>query len=147
MKYLLSLLFLVNGYCQVLAPVKWSYGLKKLSKNLYELHLKASIENDWHVYSQVQPKNAIAQKTIIKFKENDGISLVGKTKELGKPEKFYDQKMDIGATQYEHTVDFVQIIRVKGKKPDSISGTITFQACKSTMCLPAEDVAFTIPGD
>ena len=138
-------LFLNQVNAQIQKPVHWSYGLKRIGDQTYEVHLKADVDAGWHVYAQVQPKNAVAQATVIKFKKADGLVLIGKPKELGKMEKFYNKEVDIGANQYNHTVDFVQVVKIKNDAVTSIAGTITYQACTDHMCLPPEDVNFSIP--
>ena len=46
-------LFIANVlFAQVLEPVKWSFDSKKISETKYELIMKATIENKWHLYSQ-----------------------------------------------------------------------------------------------
>jgi thiol:disulfide interchange protein DsbD len=141
---LLSILFFTAS-AQVLHPVKWSYGTKKIGPDTYELHFKADMEDGWHIYSQKQPGNAVADPTKIVLNKSAAFSTVGKPKELGKMEKFYNKDVGIGANQYANTVDFVQVIKVKDQTLSSITGKISFQACTNKKCLPTEDVPFTIP--
>ena len=52
---------------QILEPVKWKYETKKITENRYEIHIAATMQNGWHLYSQTQPKEAVAVPTKIKF--------------------------------------------------------------------------------
>lgn len=67
--------------------VHWNYTAKKVSDKTYELHLTATIDEGWHVYAQVQPKDAVGIPTKISFNKNPLITLVGKTKEIGTKKK------------------------------------------------------------
>src|SRR5438067_7217229 len=40
---------------QNLNPVSWSFNSKKISDNVYEVQMTATIQQGWHLYSQVQP--------------------------------------------------------------------------------------------
>ena len=51
----LSLFILATMHAQVLTPVKWSYAAKRLSKTEAVLFIKATIDEDWHLYSQTVP--------------------------------------------------------------------------------------------
>ena len=46
-------------------PVTWNYTAKKIADKKYELHLTATIQSNWHLYSQTQPMEAIAIPTSI----------------------------------------------------------------------------------
>ena len=148
-KKITALLFgitaLTSLYGQVEHPVKWAYGTKKLSTNTYEVHLKATLKNGWHLYSQKQPENSVSTPTSFKFKTVNGLTLVGKVKEIGKPIDFEDANSGLGAKEYANTVDFVQIIKVKNGSTSSVSGTINFQVCTDHKCLQPDSINFIVP--
>lgn len=138
---------------QIEHPLTWAYGTKQLAlakgdapgTRIYEVHLRATMQEGWHAYSQVQPENAVSQPTKFKFNTGNEILLVGKVKELGKLIHFEDPSSGLGAGEYSGTVDFVQVVKVKDLSIKTISGTITYQTCTDHECLPPEDVNFTIP--
>src|SRR5215216_6285737 len=109
------LFFASDSFAQQLSPVSWSFASKKLSNNIYEVQLVATIQSGWHLYSQEQPGDAIAQPTSFNFSKNPLIDLEGKVKEIGKLEKYKDKKLDISANQYSQKVTFVQKVKLKGK--------------------------------
>jgi hypothetical protein len=79
-----------NG--QILEPVKWSYGSKRLSSTEGVVFLKATIDDGWHLYSQTVP-NGGPTKTTITFEPSKGYTLVGSTlepKPLTRIEKVFD---------------------------------------------------------
>jgi hypothetical protein len=130
---------------QIQTPVHWAFGTKKISVDTYQIHLKATIDDGWHLYSQKQPKDAIPIPTKIIFKKDGSFELVGKAKEVGKMEYYLNPDLGVGDNQYSGTVDFVQEVKVKTKPPLTIACTVTFQTCTNKMCLPAADQDFTIP--
>lgn len=140
-----AFLFLsIGSFAQTLSPVSWAFASKKISENIYELQLIATIQSGWHLYSQNQPDDAIAQPTTFNFSKNPLVDLDGKVKELGKLEKYKDSKLDISANQYSGKVTFIQKVKVKGKVKTNVSGKLEFQTCDDKKCLPPKTVNFSI---
>jgi thiol:disulfide interchange protein DsbD len=125
-------------------PVSWSFTAKKLSANSYEICMTATIENGWHLYSQDQPEDAIAIPTTFTINNNPLLSLNGKIKEIGKLEKFRDEKLDLSANQYSKKVDFVQVVNLKGKVKTNFAGNVEYQTCDDKKCLPPKKVNFSV---
>lgn len=132
------------SFAQQLSPVSWSFVSKKISDNVYEVQLIATIQQGWHLYSQQQPSDGIAQPTSFVFNKNPLIDLEGKVKEIGKLEKYKDKTLDISANQYSHKVTFVQKVKRKGKVKTNVSGKLEFQTCDDKKCLPPKTVNFSI---
>jgi hypothetical protein len=129
---------------QVQNPVSWTFSSKKISENVYEVYLTATIQKGWHLYSQTQPEDAIAQPTAFTFSKNPLVDLDGKVKEQGKLEKFKDEKLGVSANQYSEKVVFVQKIKVKGKAKTNLTGKLEFQTCNDERCLPPKTVNWSI---
>src|SRR5215204_4813025 len=129
---------------QTLNPVSWSFGSKKLNEKEYEIQLTATIQPGWHLYSQVQPDDAIAQPTSFTFNKNPLLDLDGKVKEVGKLEKYKDKTLDVSANQYSNKVVFVQRVKMKGKAKTNVTGKLEFQTCDDEKCLPPKTVNFSI---
>ena len=99
--FLLAMFFAVAfASAQNLNPVSWSFASKKIGNNVYQVQMIASIQKGWHVYSQNQPKDAIAEPTSFAFNKNPLLLFDGDVKELGKLEKYKDEELDISANQY-----------------------------------------------
>ena len=128
-----------------LNPVSWAYSSKKIADKTYEIHVKATIEPGWHLYSQTQPEDAIAEPTAISFTNNPLLTFDGKIKEVGKMEKFHDEKLDLSAHQYASSVDFVQVVKLKTNAKTSLNGSVRFQTCDDKKCLPPKTVSFSVP--
>lgn len=125
-------------------PVSWTFASKKISDKEYELRMTATIQPGWHLYSQNQPEDAIAQPTTFNFNSNPLLNFEGRVKELGKLEKYKDEKLDISANQYSNRVDFVQRVKIKGKAKTNVTGKLEYQTCDDMKCLPPKTVNFSI---
>lgn len=125
-------------------PVKWTFTAKKTGDKTYELHMTASMQSGWHLYSQTQPEDAIIEPTGFSITNNPLYTLEGKVKEVGKMEKFHDKKLQISAHQYSGKVDFVQVVKLKGSGKTNISGVVEYQTCNDERCLPVKKVNFSV---
>lgn len=143
--FILSSLFVVAmASAQGLNPVSWNFSSKKISDNVYEVQMTASIQQGWHLYSQSQPKDAIAQPTSFVFNKNPLLALDGKVKEIGSLEKFKDKELDISANQYSNKVVFIQRVKTKGKAKTNVTGKLTYQTCDDVKCLPPKTINLSI---
>lgn len=129
---------------QSLNPVTWNFTSKKINDTEYEIRMTATIEKGWHLYSQTQPKDAVAEPTNFSFNKNPLLQFNGKVQEVGKMEKFTDKDLGISANQYSNTVSFVQKVKVKGKAKTNVTGTLRFQTCNDERCLPSKTVNLSI---
>jgi thiol:disulfide interchange protein DsbD len=142
--FLSTLVISALASAQIANPVTWTFTSKKISDNVYEVQMVAAIQNGWHLYSQSQPKDAIAQPTSISFNKNPLVELNGGIKEVGKLEKFKDDELGISANQYSKLVVFTQKIKLKGKAKTALTGKVSFQTCDDKKCLPPKTVNFTV---
>lgn len=129
---------------QGLNPVSWNFTSKKTGDKTYEIRLSATIQSGWHLYSQVQPNDAIAIPTGITFNANPLLTMENKVKEVGKMEKFHDEKLQLSANQYSNKVDFVQVVKLKANAKTNVSGSVEFQTCDDKKCLPPKTVNFSV---
>lgn len=130
---------------QILTPVKWKYTVSKISPEVYKISFKATIQQGWHVYSQVQPKKSIAQPLQLTLNKNASIVVEGKPREIGKLIKSVDRTINIEDYHYLNNLELVQVIRVKNMKKSRLTGLLTYQTCNNEKCLPADDFEFSIP--
>lgn len=125
-------------------PAHWAYGLKKLSGNTYEVHLRCTIDDGWHIYAQKQGAEFIGTRTRIALAKAPGLVLVGQAAEIGKKDKYVAKEVGITNYEYAGKVDFVQKVTLKpGLK--EIKGTITYQTCTHQRCLPETTINFSVP--
>lgn len=129
-------LFLAGSVFAQSEPVSWSFTAKKVSGKTYDVYMTATLKSGWHIYSQTQPKDAIALPTKVVFANNPLTTLVGDVKEVGKMQKVKDAALGSTAHQFSNTVNFVQRVTLKSDAKTNINGTIEYQLCDDKMCLP-----------
>jgi len=136
------ILFATQLKAQILTPVTWSYGAKKISATEAVVFLKATIEDGWHVYSQFV-KEGGPIKTSFTFNPSGSYSLIGKTMEP-KPIKRMEKVFGMEVGYFEKSVIFQQKIRIK-KGQAVIKGTLEYMTCNDQKCLPPSSEQFSIP--
>jgi thiol:disulfide interchange protein DsbD len=143
--FFLSLVLSVAAVSKAqLNPVTWSFTATKVADKTYEVHMKATIQSSWHLYSQAQPADAIASPTIFTINANPLFTKDGKIKEVGKMEVMKDASLGISANQYSNTVDFVQKITLKANVKTNFTGTVEYQTCDDKKCLPPKTINFSV---
>jgi len=127
-----------------LNPVTWSFSAQKVGDKTYEIQMVATMQTGWHLYSQVQPEDAIAIPTTFTITPNPLFTLDGKIKEVGKMEVMKDKDLGVSANQYSKTVTFVQKIKLKANVKTNFKGNVEYQTCDDKKCLPPKTVNFDI---
>jgi hypothetical protein len=147
MKKLVLSLSLVLAAWAVMAQstkeVKWEFTAKKIADKTYEVHLTARINGDWHLYAQNVGVDGPVPTTF-SFTKNPLLSLDGKVKELGKVIKKKEEVWDGVVNYYENTVDFVQVVKIKGNAKTSLAGKVEFMVCNDEKCLPPSEISFSV---
>ena len=138
-----ALFFSVLSFAQIETPVQWAFSSKKINATTYEVHLTATIESGWHLYSQTTPDGGPVP-TSISFAKNPLLVLQGTTKEIGKLEQRFEVLFGVDVKQFSKKVDFVQTVKLKGKARTSLNGTIEFMTCNDHECLPPQTQKFSI---
>jgi thiol:disulfide interchange protein DsbD len=136
------LLFTAAAQAQILTPVHWSYGAKKIGKNEAVVFIKATIDDGWHLYSQFV-KDGGPVKTTITFPPSASYTLIGKTVEptpITRNEKVFN--MDVSF--FEHEVVFQQKIKLKAGQA-TVKGTLEYMTCNDNKCLPPDNLDFSVP--
>lgn len=123
--------------------VIWSYSARKVADKTYEVHLTASIKGQWHIYAQEAGVEG-PLPTAFSFTGNPLFTLVGKVKEVGKIIKKEEEVWGGMVNYYEHSVDFVQVVKLKGNVKTSLAGKVEFMVCNDRECLAPSDVDFNI---
>ncbi|MGE6218576.1 protein-disulfide reductase DsbD domain-containing protein [Nubsella zeaxanthinifaciens] len=132
----------VSAFAQLENPVTWQYAAKKTGKNEATLYIKASIDGNWHIYSQnIKPGGP--NKTQFSFTSSKDFTLVGKTIEP-KPITKYEKVFKMDVSYFENDVVFTQKIKLN-KAATTVKGKVEFMVCNDTSCLPPSEVSFSIP--
>jgi DsbC/DsbD-like thiol-disulfide interchange protein len=128
---------------QILTPVKWSYGSKRISSTEGVVFLKATIDDGWHLYSQTVPDGG-PTKTTITFEPSKGYTLEGNTlepKPITRVEKVFD---GMTVSFFENSAIFQQKVKLKQTGPLTIKGNIEFMTCDDHECIPPAKVSFSV---
>lgn len=123
--------------------VNWTFESKKLADNNYEVKLIAKVQQPWHIYSTTQAEGG-PLPTKISFTKNPLAVPEGKIKEVGKLQTHYEKVFELDTKFFSDRVEFVQIVKVKGKAKTNLAGTIEFMTCNDTECLPPQEIPFSI---
>jgi hypothetical protein len=141
---LLALITVLAVSLKAQNPVSWTFSSKKVGDKKFEVHMTATIQSGWHLFSQTQPDDAIAIPTGFVINKNPLLEVDGKIKEVGKLEKFHDAKLEVSAHQYADKVDFVQVVKLKANAVTNVNGVVEFQTCNDEKCLPPKKINFSV---
>lgn len=128
---------------QVLNPVTWTTTSKKIKDKTYEVHLTATIEKGWHIYSQFTPEGGPVP-TSINFIKNPLFNLEGNAKETGKLEQVHEEIFGVDVKQFSNKVDFTQILKLKSPVKTSANISVEYMVCNDRQCLPPVTKKFSI---
>lgn len=137
-------LFSIDSSAQLLEPVKWKNRLEKVSATEFNLIVEASIEDDWHVYSQSSsPDGGLPME--IKFPNQKGnYELIGKTID-GKTKKAFNDIFEVDETFFEKTLKLTQKVKITNPTVGKIEMKIDYQVCKDRCINDKKTFTFDIP--
>jgi len=148
-KHLLVLFLLISAFAnaQIHEPVTWQTSVDKVNESEFDLIVKASIEDGWHLYSQNVPNDGpIPTSFSFKNVENK-FELVGSTTE-GEGHEAFDDVFEMDIKYFESEAVFKQRIKVLTNDKITINETLEFMVCDDTNCLPPTnvDIVFEVQG-
>lgn len=122
--------------------VKWAFSSKKIADKTYEVVLTATVNGNWHIYSQnVGVDGPIP--TAFTFTKNPLLAFEGAVKENGKLIKKNEEVWGGEVRYYENKVEFIQKVKIKGGKTN-VAGKVEYMVCNEEKCLPPAETAFSI---
>jgi hypothetical protein len=139
---ILSMFATLAVKAQILKPVKWSYGSKRLSPTEAVVFLKADIDPGWHVYSQHVPDGGPVKTSFI-FLSSTAYLIDGPVTEPHPVVKF-EKVFNMNVSYFGTHVIFQQKVKLKTSRPVTLKGTLEYMTCNDRQCLPPEDIDFTI---
>jgi thiol:disulfide interchange protein DsbD len=118
--------------------VKWAYQAKKIGDKSYAVHMTATINGDYHLYAQDAGGDGPISTTF-SFVKSPLLKMDGNVKEEGMLIKKFDPTWKHDLNYYEKTVDFVQVVELKGGAKTNLAGKVEFMVCNERKCeLPSE---------
>ena len=131
-----------SAFAQIEGHVSWAYAAKKVSATEAVVYLKATIDDEWHIYS-LNVKEGGPIKTSFKFTPSKEYTLVGKPTEPKTAVTKYEKTFGMNVSYFENSVMFQQKVKLKGKKA-TVKGTLEYMTCNDQKCLPPETVEFAV---
>lgn len=135
--FLLSLITLVgSAFAQVENPVSWN-----VKVNGDVATFSSTIDSPWHMYD-LGPYTGGPNATAFTFELPAGVTLQGGVVALTKSDVKMDEifKMKIGT--YAKKADFSQRFINKSGKDATVKGTVEWQVCDDSSCLPPDEHDF-----
>lgn len=130
-----------SAFSQILEPVKWQFGSKKINDKEAVVFMRAVIDKGWHIYS-LNVADGGPIKTSFKFAPSNDFSLVGKPMEP-KPKTKYEEVFGMDVAYFNNEVVFQQRVKLN-KGQTTVRGVVEFMACDAEQCLPPEEYAFAV---
>ena len=132
----LLVFFCSLGNAQILDPVKWTTKIEQKSATNFIVTFNATIENEWHVYSQFTPDGGPLPLEVTFKNQKGNYTLVGKAKE-SKTRTAYNDIFEVNETFFEKKAQITQEISIVNKGVKTIEVELNFQACKE-VCINLE---------
>ncbi len=147
MKYILFLyIFFSFSICCVAQsnkkPVTWDVTYAATSANEGEIIYTATIDNNWHIYSQ-RPTDVGPIPTSFSVTPNAQIELIGKTQE-GQAHEEYVSAFDAKVFVFTDKAVFKQKIKRKNKETLTIHTSLEYMTCNDKQCLPPTTLEFDV---
>ncbi|WP_445717468.1 protein-disulfide reductase DsbD family protein [Flavobacterium sp.] len=138
------LLFAFVAQGQIINPVKWKTKVVQKSETEFELVMDATIEKEWHMYSQFTPEDG-PLPTVFDYKNAKGnFSLVGKTKE-STYKKVFNDIFEVDEYYFANTAQFKQVIKVTNVQLKEVKVYVEYQVCKEQCIQQDETFTFKLP--
>ena len=144
---LLSLLLLFTAsFAQIHEPVKWSTSVEKISETEFNLVATATIETNWHLYSQNVPEDGPIPTNFV-FEPSDSYEIVGEVSEE-EGHTVDDPIFNMKIKYFEIKAVFKQKIKLLTEESFKVAGEVEFMVCDDASCLPPTfvDLNFSIDG-
>ncbi len=147
-KLSITLLFLVALMGNLLAqqaPVKYTWTVKALTDNTYEITFKAKVEQGWYTYSQYLESDLGPIPTSVNF-ESSEVQKLGKATETTSASankvEGYDDLFDMNITKYKKDLTIKQKFQVSNPT-QPVAGYLEYMTCNDSQCLPPTSVEFS----
>jgi thiol:disulfide interchange protein len=137
--YLFFLLFsFLASQAQIQDPVKWKSRVEKKSDTEYILVFDATIEENWHMYSQFTPDGGALPLEVL-FNNNKGsYEPVGKAAE-SRTTTAFNETFGVDETFFDHSATIKQTIKLTNPATEIVQVELAYQACKE-VCIQGSNL-------
>ena len=127
----------------IVEPVKWNTSIHMLGGDSAELVFKASINSNWHLYSQHLENDNGPIPTSFDFDPDSSIQFLDDMQEP-KAISEYEKVFDMNVRFFKDSATFTRKVKILTSKGDTIKGKINFQACDNERCVFPQPLEFAI---
>ena len=128
---------------QIHDPVEWDFSMYDNGDGTVDLDFHASVEEGWHVYSQLLDPFDGPIPTSFTI-ETEGVTTADSVAAECEPHLEYDPNFMMDLLYFEKDVHWVHTLSFPGAIPSTVKGYVTFMVCDESKCLPPEDVDFEL---
>ena len=119
-------------------PVKWSHSVTEKGNGIYTVEIKATIDEDWHIYDSKYEFNP----TTLEFTLSEGVALEGNLREMTEAKVHFDDLFNMNIGEYEKEAIFEQDIKLNGNGGE-VKVAVSYQACNVGTCLSPTTYEFS----
>lgn len=134
----LYLAIFLNGIglsqAQILQTVSWDFSTEKINDTEVNLVFKATIEKDWHLYSQHFEDGGPIRLSVA-FNESSNYERLGELNEITKAKVEFDEIFEMNIQYFEGEAILKQKIKVLNDKAFSLTGEMEYQTCREGECV------------
>ncbi|MFD1143992.1 cytochrome c biogenesis protein CcdA [Larkinella insperata] len=126
-------------------PTHWTFSASKTEAkvgDVVEIRMNATIDAGWHMYSSDLNPDIGPIPTTLKLKENGSFEKVGPFASLNPKEEF-EEIWSSKVRFFEKKASLVQKVKILKPNP-VIQGTLEYQTCSGSSCLPPAEQEFTV---
>ena len=116
-------------------PTVWTYEVKKTGENKYDLVFHLVLKNHFHIFSFKPGGDGLSPSPSFKFSKQQGLTLVGPTKEKGKLVTEVMLEDEPAFKYFNYKVDYTKSITVTNNI--KVAGKNVYSVCDDKGCLPA----------
>jgi thiol:disulfide interchange protein len=144
---ILILLSSISVYSQILTPVIWDSEVKQVDGDTITLLMHASIEENWHLYTQNIPDGGPIPTTFTFENPNNDFELVGETTESESHSSF-DKIFEMDLGYFDISATFTQKIKLLNKDLSTVNVLVDFQSCDDEKCIfESADMTFKLAAE
>jgi thiol:disulfide interchange protein len=135
----LCLAFAAAANAQKLDPIQWALtadSSRAPAGSSVTLHLKATFQEGWHLYSLTTPKGGPIPTTA-ELTEN--LAIAGSKLYQPPPVRKFDPNFSLDTETFETAVDLPLVVEIKKDAkpgPVELTANVRYQACNDRQCLP-----------
>lgn len=116
-------------HAQVKEPVKWTSKIEKKSDTEFLLTFNATIEPNWHMYSQYSDENGAIPMSVTFNNAKGNYQVDGKPKE-SKTEKAFNDVFGVTETFWSNKAQLTQLVKLLPNSNKVVQVAFDYQVCK-----------------